>query len=34
MILNGKCLQDVQLKKFVAAIDQGQDVALEADCAV
>lgn len=31
---HGKGLQGVQFKKFVAAIDQGQDVALEADCAV
>ena len=31
---NGKCLQGVQFKNFIAAIDQGQDVAQEADCAV
>ena len=32
--VSGKCLQDVQFKNFIAAIDQGQDVALEAGCAV
>ena len=31
---NGKCLQGVQFKNFVAAIAQGQDAALEADLAV
>ena len=31
---NGKCLQGVQFKRVIAAIDQGQEIALEADCAV